>query len=377
MASLTIMRILKRVLFILKFVLLITAGNVRAQVLPDQKDLFQWETLPPVPDSVGYAGSFAGVANDVLIVAGGSNFPNGGTPWNGGVKKWYDKIFVMEKPGAQWKEAGRLPFPLGYGVSVSVKNGLMLIGGSNEKGHVPNVFLLHYRHGKIEIENLPSLPFALANSCGALVGDKIFLAGGLAAPSSLATGHPFLCFDLKQKNGTWKELPAWPGPSRMLAVAGADEDHFYLFSGTQLIDGKRVYLTDAYSYSEEKGWSKLADLPHATVAAPSPAFSFSKNALFIFGGDTGTDAAEAGALKEKHPGFSKQILQYQTSDNTWSVTGEVYTNRKPDFIETPNNSIWAPVTTPLVFWKGQVVLAGGEVRPGTRTPNVLIAKPCQ
>lgn len=352
---------------------MITVGNVSAQGRATTKELFQWETLPPIPDSVGFAGSFAGVADDVLIVAGGSNFPNGGTPWNGGKKKWYDKIFVLEKPGTEWKEAGSLPFPLGYGVSVSTKQGLVLIGGSNDKEHVASVLLLHYRHGKIEIENLSSLPFALANSCGALVGDKIYIAGGLADPSSPSAVHKFLCFDLKDK--MWKELPAWPGPSRMLAVAAASNNCFYLFSGTELIDGKRVYLNDAYSYSEEKGWQKLADLPYAVVAAPSPAFNSGKNELLIFGGDNGKEAANAATLKEKHPGFSDKILQYQINKDSCSVAGEVYTNKKIDFIENPNHSIWAPVTTPLVIWKNKIVLAGGEVRPGTRTPNVLMAKP--
>jgi len=370
-----VMQKLKRVLFILKFVLLITVGNVSAQARAATKELFQWETLPPIPDSVGFAGSFAGVADDVLIVAGGSNFPNGGTPWNGGTKKWYDKIFVLEKPKAKWKEAGSLPFPLGYGVSVSTKQGLMLIGGSNENGHVASVLLLHYRHGKIEIENLSSLPFALANSCGALVGDKIFIAGGLASPSSPSTENKFLCLDLKEKNSSWKQLPAWPGPSRMLAVAAASNNCFYLFSGTELKDGKRVYLNDAYSFSEEKGWRKLADLPNAVVAAPSPAFNFGRNELFIFGGDDGKDAANATMLKEKHPGFSDKILQYKINKDSWSIAGEIYASKKIDFIENPNHSIWAPVTTPLIIWKNNIVLAGGEVRPGTRTPNVLMAKP--
>jgi N-acetylneuraminate epimerase len=353
-----------------------TVGNVSAQAGAATKEIFQWKTLPPIPDSVGFAGSFAGVADDVLIVAGGSNFPNGGTPWNGGTKKWYNKIFVLEKPGAEWKEAGSLPFPSGYGVSVSTKQGLVLIGGSNEKEHVANVLLLHYRHGKIEIENLPSLPFTLANSCGALAGDKIFIAGGLASPSSPSTEHKFLCLDLKEKNSSWKELPPWPGPSRMLAVAGANNNCFYLFSGTQLIDGKRIYLNDAYSFSEEKGWQKLTDLPYAVVAAPSPAFNPGNNELLIFGGDNGKDAANAAMLKENHPGFGDKILQYQINKNLWSVAGKVYTNKRIDFITNPNNSIWAPVTTPLVVWKEKIVLAGGEVRPGTRTPNVLMAKPC-
>lgn len=359
-------------LFILNLVLLITVADLNAQTFFLKKDLFQWGTLPPIPDSIGFAGSFAGVADDVLIVAGGSNFPNGGTPWNGGTKTWYDKIFVLENPAAKWKEVGKLPFRLGYGVSVSTKYGLVLVGGSNEKEHVSNVFLLRYKNKKIKIENLPSLPFPLANSSGALVGDKIFIAGGLRTSSS-SSENKFLCLDLKQKTSSWQELASWPGPSRMMAVAGSDNKRFYLFSGAELSNGKRAYLKDAYSFSEQEGWKKLADLPWAVTAAPSLAF-YSNHDMFVFGGDAGTHSDAAATLRERHPGFNNKILRYDTNNNSWSEAGEIYTSKKHDAVQTPNNSIWSPVTTSLVVWKNLIVLPGGEVRPGTRTPNVIVAK---
>lgn len=318
---------------------------------------FTWGHLPSIPDSIGFAGSFAGVANDVLIVAGGSNFPDGGAPWTGSVKKWYDNIFVLEKPNGIWKEAGRLPFALGYGVSIVAPQGLILIGGSNEKGHYADVLLLQYKQGEIIIEKLSPLPFPLANTCGALVGHTIFIAGGLSAPDSKNTEKSFLCYDLDKKDG-WKSLPAWPGASRMLSISGTDGKNFYLFSGTELIDGKRQYLQDAYVFNEKSGWKKLPDLPQPAVAAPSTAFY--KNGLYIFGGDTGKDAARAAELKEKHPGFSDSILCYDIKENNWSLAGRI--TEKP------------PVTTSLVVWHNKIVLPGGEVRPAKRTSQVLTAE---
>ncbi|MCH5686912.1 hypothetical protein LWM68_23160 [Niabella sp. W65] len=50
-----------------------------------------------MPDKVGFAGAYAGVSNDHLIVAGGSQFPEGTRPWSGGVKSWNDKIMAMDK----------------------------------------------------------------------------------------------------------------------------------------------------------------------------------------------------------------------------------------------------------------------------------------
>jgi hypothetical protein len=50
----------------------------------------KWASLPPLPDREGYAGSFAGVSDGVLLVAGGANFQDR-RPWEGGTKVWYDR----------------------------------------------------------------------------------------------------------------------------------------------------------------------------------------------------------------------------------------------------------------------------------------------
>jgi hypothetical protein len=54
-------------------------------------------------------------------LAGGANFPEK-LPWEGGTKVWHDTVFVLEKPDAAWKVAGKLPRPLGYGASLSTKD---------------------------------------------------------------------------------------------------------------------------------------------------------------------------------------------------------------------------------------------------------------
>jgi N-acetylneuraminic acid mutarotase len=208
-----------------------------------------------------------------------------------------------------------------------------------------------------------------------LVGDKIFIAGGLQTPSS-PSERKFLSFDLQHRQGAWKQLGSWPGPSRMMAVAGSDGDHFFLFSGAELTNGTRAYLKDAYSYTEREGWKKLADLPWPVTAAPSPAFYSAAQGMFVFGGDAGTHATDAATLRERHPGFSNKILQYNIHKDSWKVAAEMYTDKRDDLIGKPNNSIWAPVTSSLAVWNDLIVFPGGEVRPGTRTPNVIVAKLC-
>lgn len=362
----------KPIIFLFILFMFTTLNNSLAQ--ENATSPLKWQTLPPIPDQIGYAGSFVGVSNDALIVAGGANFPDGGAPWTGSVKAWSDRVFVLEKPDGQWKEAGKLPQKLGYGVSVNWKNSLVIVGGSNEKGHSDQVLMLTYHNGAIKTSELPKLPQPIANTCGVLLGNVIYVMGGIITADSKTTAHNFWALDLSAKHKEWKVLETWPGAGRMLSVAGTSANSVYLFSGVELVDGQRRYLHDAYEYTVGKGWKKLADLPHSVAAAPTPAFT-NQHQLLIFGGDDGIEAANAATLKEKHPGFSKQILSYHPQTNVWTKVGEVYTDKKADAITHPNHSIWAPVTTTLTVWHGHVILPGGEVRPATRTPNVLMATP--
>ena len=140
-----------------------------------------WRELPAIPDSEGFAGVFAGVSGNALIVAGGANFP-GKRPWKGGKKEWYDSIYGLERPNGVWKRVGQIPRPLGYGVSATFHGSVICVGGSDAIRHYSDVFCMRYRRGKIENQSLPSLSFPLANACGAVVGNDLYVAGGQRAP---------------------------------------------------------------------------------------------------------------------------------------------------------------------------------------------------
>lgn len=349
------------------------------------KPYLQWTQLPAIPDPVGLAGSFAGVSNGALLVAGGSNFGTNGTPWNGGVKTWYDKIYVLEQPTGQWKEAGRLPHPLAYGVSASWQDGVIIAGGSDATKHYNEVLLLRYKNGKIETEHLPSLPAPIANACGIVIGSTFYIAGGIKEPTATQAEKNFWALDLAQPAAqrSWTTVAPWPGAGRMLAVAGTQEGAFYLISGAALTKQAgdsvvhRTFLKDAYKYMPGKsaGWRRIADLPQSVAAAPSPAFTTGQTHLLVFGGDQGKYFDQNASLQQKHPGFSNEVWMYNSITDSWSTIGAISTDKQADAESNPLASTWAPVTTTAVVWNGNLVLPGGEVRPGTRTNRVLMATP--
>jgi N-acetylneuraminate epimerase len=314
-----------------------------------------WAKLPAVPDAEGFGGSFAGVSHGALIVAGGANMV--GDKWGTNFhKQWYDSVFVLENPQSQWRVAGKLPHSLGYGVSITTDDGVVVIGGSDSTNHYADVFGLSFENGELKFISLPALPQACANFCGAKVGNTIYVAGGLEAPSATHAMRTFWALDLAAPRLQWTELSPWPGPERMLAVAGVLHGEFYLVSGARLKldrNGRiiRAYLKDAYSYSPAKGWRRIADVPRAVTAAPSPAISAQQ--LLIVSGDDGSKADLP--LGPSHPGFSRDMLGYDAEIDRWSVVDRLPFGR---------------ATAPIVEWRGNAVIVMGEIRPRERTAEV-------
>ncbi|MGB7160231.1 MAG: sodium/solute symporter, partial [Tepidisphaeraceae bacterium] len=324
-----------------------------------------WTSLPPLPDSLGFAGAYTGVSNGALLVAGGANFPDG-PPWEGHAKVWHDRIFVLERPDGQWRQAAQtLPRPSGYGVSLTTRRGVLCMGGSDANEHFRDVFLLEWNDGRVQRVQLPPLPAPLANSAGAMLGDIVYVAGGTESPTAQAASKRFFSLDLAEANPQWRELDPWPGPERMLPVTGAQAGSFFLISGARLVPGEngkttRQFLTDGYRYTPAGGWARIADLPHPVLAAPSPAAPVGQSHLLVFGGDDGTSFF---GPPEQHRGFARDVLAYHAITNTWARVGEI-----PG---TPR------AVTSLVPWAGGFVIPSGEVRAGVRSPDVQLLKTAQ
>lgn len=342
---------------------------------------FKWTQAEPIPDSDGFAGSYAGVSNGALIVAGGSNFPDDKRPWNGGVKTWYDKIFVLESPKGHWKEAGKLPRPMAYGVALTCKAGVLCIGGGDAQQNYRDVFILSYQSGEIKTTLLPPLPSPLINACGIIDNNTVYIMGGIGTPTGV-TENNFWSLDLSAPATTqkWEIKENVPGPSRMLATSGSASGNIYIFGGVHLIkasDGtlQRQYLADCREYRPGKGWKKINDLPYMLAATPSPAYNAGRSDLLLFGGDDGINASKISELRDRHPGFRNEILVYNTDKDSWTVAGGILIDKRADSVTNPHHSIYAPVTTPLVIWHHNIVIAGGEARPAVRSNRVLMAEP--
>ena len=333
-----------------------SGGELSAGHSRECKVMLDWGKLPPLPDRYGFAAPFAGVTSGHLLVAGGTNFADK-TPWDGGKKIWHDTIFSFSKDAVDWTVAGHLPRANGYGVSVTTPAGIICAGGGNADKHFVDVFMLTWNGTRLVKTDLPSLPEPCAYACGAFVDGVIYIAGGISQPDSSEATKNFWALDLARVSAGWITLPSWPGPARMLAVSASHEHVFYLLSGAELKatpDGKpsRNYLVDAYAYRAGTGWRRIADLPRAAVAAPSPAPVTRSGRLLVLTGDDGKRVHLNGP---NHPGFPTDMLVYDPAKDSWEVGEEVPFSR---------------ATVPVAMWEGSWIIPSGERIPGYRSSEV-------
>lgn len=277
----------------------------------EDKDIFSWSNDYELPNAKGVNGAFTGIHNDALIIAGGANFPN--TPvWEGGKKIWHDAIYVLEKNGNsfQWIQNKdlKLTQSLAYGVSISTPKGLLCIGGDNENDVYKDVFLLKWnaKSKTIEREDLPPMPIALSGMGGSIIGDMVFLVGGQEAKGGAATSN-FLSFNLTEtlnrKQYTWKQLPDFPGESRLQAVVvgqgnGRNYESLYVFSGMAYNPVSKVthkMLSDVYEYDTNKdSWIQKKSVPNngtpgieGGYIAAAPVIKMGASHIVIYGGAGG------------------------------------------------------------------------------------------
>ncbi len=317
----------------------------------------EWKKLADLPDAEGFAGMYAGVSGGALIVAGGANFPEKPL-WEGGPKRWTDRVFVMPAGSAGWQDGSPLPKPLGYGATATLPEGMMLIGGCNAGGAVADCYLLTYADGAVTCKSLAPLPVTLTGHAAAVMGGKVYVHGGSIAPGEQDAESRLWVYD--PAGDRWEEGEPLPGRGRFLHQMATVGNTLYVLGGIGLQPGEngrmaREMLTEAWSFNPSAGWRRLAYLPHFCGAAPTPA-PVIHGRIYLLGGD---DASVKGFTPANHPGFHNQSLCYNPATNEWADAGAIAAAR---------------AVLPCTLWNGLAVIVNGEQRPGKRSNQVWGAR---
>jgi len=367
---------------------LLQTGAISAQ--EKNKTFLQWKIAAQLPASpgqtkaLGFAGPVVGINKNVLIVAGGSNFPDS-MPWLGGKKKYYDDLYVYliksEKLILQ-KHKNKLSSPIAYSANCSTPYGIVYAGGENEKGISNKVFLLKWQQNSssVIIKNLPDLPVAVTNASAASDGNMVFVAGG---ETLTGVSDQFFSLDLKNISAGWKKLASLPQPTShavMVVQSNRKNSFVYLIGGRKK---NKTGISDLYSSVfkfdiKKNQWEKRQSLPYPLSVGTG--ISIGRHGILLFGGDKGETFHKSEELmaalnnenvsakkkdlmqqriklQSSHPGFNHEVLLYNTLKNEWKNMDEI-----------PYDS---PVTTTSVKWKNYVFIPGGEIKAGVRTPQIL------
>lgn len=337
----------------------------------------------------GLAGAFTGCIRNKLIIAGGANFPDS-MPWQGGKKVYWNDIYVMiiGKNGKHnWENSYtvKLKESIAYGASVQTRPGIVCIGGENENGISKKVFLLHTDNAdnKPATIDLPELPIPLTNLSAVAIGNIVYAAGGETIGG---VSDKVFKLDLQKTGIGWMELQPLPvqlSHAVMLTYNDGLVNHIYLLGGRKKnTSGISDFYSSVFEYSIEKNeWIKRKDMPYAVAAGFGIGNGW--NSLLYIGGDTGETfnrvekllqaiAAEKDELERQqliqqknqlqinHPGFSKEVLQYDVIKDEWKSAGHV--------------SVDMPVTTQVAASHSGSFIPSGEIKAGVRTTQILAIK---
>ena len=162
----------------------------------------------------------------------------------------YPDVYVLRATTAGLTETdhAQMPYPVGYGVSVTTPDGVLYFGGSTDETGARAVTRLTAPNGKLHTETLPALPFALQNGVAAYDKGTVYLGGG---KQDGVLSKKFYTYDIK--TGALTSLPDFPGEAREQSVAEFLGGRLYVFSG-----GANVAYTDGYAYDPKtRAWTEI------------------------------------------------------------------------------------------------------------------------
>ncbi len=344
----------------------------------NQSHVFSMESLSDTTLHEGLAGCFFGKQDNWLILAGGSSFPEG-KPWEGGVKQLSGRVFVFGQQADGnldlLYQGDDLPVPLAEGAYASVAGGILCMGGQTPEGITAHCRLLSFNGVSVTATSFPSLPLPVKNASATVIGTRVYLLGGELADGT--SSNQFLVLDTYNLQNGWQPLAHFPiavSGSAITAQQDGEEISLFVFGGRAKTTAEPTsFFSSVYHYRPSLGrWVQKRDIRprngSATPLAMAAASSVGGSHILLYGGDTGSvfgrveAAINRGDLQARdvlwlnHPGFNRQILLYNTLTDTWFVAGE--TTRDP-----------VAVTANLSDGNS-VYIAGGEIRPGIRSPFI-------
>jgi SSS family solute:Na+ symporter len=328
----------------------------------DERTTVDWrpsEQLSGVGDSAwpGVAGSFVGVHNGALILAGGLG------------ERYHDEIWIATRASAAavtWHDTElTLPNGRAFGASTSHPLGVFAIGGSNGDSGSKEVLLISWSAelSATTLLKLPPLPGGSMNGGAATVGDILYVSAGdlgseiyafdLSRIETNASGHPMadgtavrLGENIVGQGGPtsfWQQLPA-------LSRDNTGERQAVTLVTQNNGRGDQLFAIVGRGGSAEL-WA------YDPAAAKNAAQWAQETSAIIDGQNVDFAGAAAIDLGQSHilllTGLDQQGVRQALSYNT--ITG-VWAR----YNDAPATALATDASTHAIHWMGDIVLVGGS-----------------
>lgn len=217
-----------------------------------------------------------------------------------------------------------------------------------------------------QAEQYPDLPVGIKSGTGALIGDTVYVGLG-------SGGDKFFALNLKEKDGQWKELPAFPGGARNQPVSAVVDGKLYVFGGMQKTDvAANQIINDVHVYNPaDNTWTKVKTRSPRSASVGASAIAKDGKIYFVGGVNheiwnglfqdlEGVEKEKQGMyldpyfnLRHQDFFFNSDILSYEPATNTWRNEGYFpYSGRAGAAIAVKGDKL---------------LVVNGEIKAGLRT----------
>ena len=324
--------------------------------------------------NIGTAGLLHGVLEGkYIVVGGGANFPYESV-LNNGIKKSYSDIYMLEDKNGSLEVIEHINWnnDIGYGSSVTTKDGIYYIGGSTNPEADDDILFITLQNGKLNIEKIGDLPFTFQLGLVVEKDGKLYIAGG-----SKGNGNSSGLYEYDLTSKEIKELSPIPQEAvRMQFVGQILNGNLYIFSG----HGNVAY-TDGYKYDfATDTWTKVADVSlngKALTVAGGNSVKLNEKEMLVMGGVNkeffDNAVAKLGTLQGKALAdfrdyyfradpyefkFNSDILIYNADSDSWRSIGETPFD--------PNAG------AALLLIGNKIYSINGEIKAGVRTDKMFV-----
>ena len=312
--------------------------------------------LKPIPDAAyakGVSAPFCGVVGDVLVVAGGANFPDKSL-LEGGAKRVYADIWAYE--AGDWVHAGVLPDSTAYGATFAVDGALILAGGNVCGVTTDKVYELKLQDGKAELRALPPLPVPMEQGGWTREGDKLYLVGGVGTTGVYACAIGAY---------EWAKVADLPEPL-VQPVAFASGGKLYVWGG---FNPETLEVSDKGIVLDGGAWSATAPIPDNGTFVGATGATLPDGRLAVVGGVNRAIFARAlhNTPEDRIPYLSKEPAEYQFRQAVYTFDPAAGTWARPGSV--PACALAGPGVA--AFGANALYVAGGELKPGVRSPKIF------